>query len=142
MKQIIRHSVFETNSSSTHTISISSTECSMEFLRPDRNGVLQIYPGEFGWGPEVFTDATTKASYCLTYVKDCHNKELDYMLRTVLLKATGASEVEFVPLNDNNWGYIDHQSCETCSEAFDSPTKLYNFIFNPNSELSISNDNE
>lgn len=136
MPTVTRHSVFETNSSSSHSISIDPA---MDFI-PDRlpmgsDGIIDIYPGEFGWGVDYYYDAITKASYALTWCKMIASGDQDgvmnvrpglatalpmeHMLKTVIKKMTGAKEVRFVPLyrrswstreGEENWGHIDHQS--------------------------------
>lgn len=67
MKQI-RQSAFETNSSSSHSITISYGDYTPDKLYVE-NGVLEIYTGEFGWEHEDYYDAATKAAYCLTWLK-------------------------------------------------------------------------
>jgi hypothetical protein len=146
--QKIRKGVFETNSSSTHSICIESGSYVADKI-PLKDGVCKIYPGEFGWEVEDYSDAATKASYCLVYAIGSEydkdepvNQNLD-MLKSVLKEVTGAKDVEFV-LNVNGynkWGYIDHQSSDVCSEAFTSREKLKDFIFNPESILHTDNDN-
>lgn len=77
MKQI-RQGVFETNSSSTHTLHISNKELSIDLLdtslQPDEQGNLIIDgENEFGWEFETYGDAPTKAFYVgllLFYLRD------------------------------------------------------------------------
>jgi hypothetical protein len=143
-----RIGVFETNSSSSHSITISGPASVPDTL-PVIDGVLKVFPGEFGWGPDKYNDAAKKASYCLTWLRadDNENGGLlqgnEDMFREVLQEATGAVRVEFVPRSDDYhpWGYIDHQSDGECAQAFRSKESLKNFIFNPESQLIIDNDN-
>lgn len=134
MNRIIRHFVFETNSSSSHSISIPDTMELLDTLHPDENGEIRLGSGEYGWGYEEYNDAYNKADYAAVYANG--NEEHMSMLRGVIRMHTGAKEIVF--LGD---GYIDHQSSDTCDEAFSSPTRLMNFIFNPKAELIIDNDN-
>lgn len=149
MKQI-RSSVFETNSSSSHSISISSTGAIDTTLIPNDDGILLIGPGAnetgFGWEIASYYDAETKAVYA--YLQALYSKSQEYMnmLYKVILDQTGADEVIFTlsdSFNDDNYGYIDHQSAiyETPFEPFDSEEDLKNFIFNKSSELQTDNDN-
>jgi hypothetical protein len=177
MGKVIRRGVFETNSSSSHSISIAPGDFRPEHLPVDLDGVCRIHPGEFGWGVETFRDAASKASYCLVYCKDVarnvgehvthtpsDSPRLQAMLRDVIARETGAT-VAFVPRGnteheemldqdlelaavvdglagvEHDWGYIDHQSDDICSEAFESQDTLRAFIFNPQSILRIDNDN-
>lgn len=134
MKKITRVGVFETNSSSSHSISISATGMANAKLIVEK-GVCEIYDGEFGWGVEVYHDAASKAAYAYTYARD--NTERMEMLERVIKKVTGCDVVKFISQD----GYIDHQSSDTCAEAFASDELLKHFIFNPKSVLVIDNDN-
>ena len=138
MKQI-RKSVFETNSSSVHTLSVESGNLTSRI--PTNTGVCTIYQGEFGWGVDSYTDAATKAAYCWTHVDKYANGDsgrLREMLEKVLLKHTKADRIEFA---SDPEAYIDHQSVGTCDKAFESEQTLENFIFNPQNVLFIDNDN-
>jgi hypothetical protein len=159
MTRQIRKSVFETNSSSTHSIYISNKECVLDRLPVD-DGVCRIYSGEFGWEFRDYYGAASKASYCMTYIfqmaqyYDTEEKIYKYnmefskhlldMLTEVIMENTKAKSVEYVKEEDNYYpyGYIDHQSSGVCGRAFENKEALKNFIFNPKSYLHTSNDNE
>lgn len=138
----IRHNVFETNSSSTHSISINSTTELYDSITPDSNGVITLTGGEFGWEWQQYNDALTKANYCA--VDSYGNGDLEKMLRDVIMEHTGAKDVVFDLTTDyrqDNYSYIDHQSVGTSHPAFSSSDNLKNFIFNPKSYLFTGNDN-
>lgn len=148
--KVVRKGIFETNSSSSHSISIVGGIYTPDTF-PIENGVCKVYPGEFGWEEYRSYSAAVKASYCLTYIKIGKDDAVDdddtqsHMLRNVLKKVTGC-EVEFMPdpvVNtwDQKWGFIDHQSYDICSKAFESEDSLRNFIFNRKSYLETDNDN-
>lgn len=142
--QVIRAGVFETNSSSTHSISIAGKTDTLDTFPLD-NDICKVHPGEFGWEEETHHSASMKASYCLTFLKSCseeRQEHLSQMLKEVLKNETG-KVVEFVSASDEfyKWGYIDHQSDFVCAEAFESKENLRNFIFNPESWLRTDNDN-
>ena len=68
--RIIRHSVFETNSSSTHSLSLGNglALCdTLELPTNDANEVV-VELGEFGWGYETLYLQSMKLSYLLTMV--------------------------------------------------------------------------
>lgn len=145
----IRQGVFETNSSSTHSISISkNTDGLMDTIHPDSDGVIRLEGGDFGWEWEQYNDAKTKANYCfsdLTYRdwKDrdklvIKNQDLFDMLVKVIKEHTGAKHIEF---EQKGYG-IDHQSDGTAYDAFDSEEDLRQFLFNPRSALFTGNDND
>jgi hypothetical protein len=134
----VRGQVFETNSSSSHSIIIEmcyDTDI-LDTIIPDKDGNITLTGGEFGWGPESYNDALTKANYCLVDQRE-DDEKID-MLKKVIKEQTGCNEVL---IDFNEWVYIDHQSLETSEEAFQSEEHLRGFIFNPNSELVIDHDN-
>ena len=49
--KLIRNSVFETNSSSCHSISIGKSDV-YDSVTPDEDGIIRIKPMEFGWCQE------------------------------------------------------------------------------------------
>ena len=155
-----RYNIFETNSSSSHSITISKDlTATLDSIPLDSKGVLHVYPDEFGWGVDEFTDPEPKASYCYTWVKLNSDASKLAMLESVLKKQTGAKKVIFHTLteyeeelkadgeltgDDESYGLggsIDHQSHDVAEEAFTSSKKLKQFIFNPKSVLKLDNDN-
>jgi len=83
MKTQIRCGVFETNSSSSHSVSVGNYEEKIRWLLnygdaydEKTNTYYEIYDdgyfyvsfGEFGWGPYVRNDVFTKLQYALTMV--------------------------------------------------------------------------
>ncbi len=131
MKKLIREGVFETNSSSAHSISLGKDTGKafvLDTIYPDSNGNITIYGGEFGWEFDRHHDARTKASYALT-----SGVSLD-LLRDIIMEQTGAKSVSFWPGD----GYVDHESVGVCPNDLES---LREFIFNKNSWLFTGNDN-
>jgi hypothetical protein len=159
-----RNSVFETNSSSTHSISIAaSSDGVYETLPVNDDGVVVLHGGEFGWEWKQYRDAETKANYCAIdahsrYCERTHYENPDrpndsdeviaarvQMLKEVIMEVTGAKGVVFdfsTEYNRDNWSYIDHQSYGTSFDAFESKEALKEFIFNPKSVLRTGNDND
>ena len=144
----VRHSVFETNSSSSHSISISKSTELLGTLQINNDGECIIDCGEFGWECDTHSDSYTKAQYALTWARD-HNRQQEEnlaMLSKVIRNQTGAAKVvlELGEMDNRGYysnGYIDHQSDGVCAEAFESEEKLRQFIFNKNSVLETGNDN-
>ena len=137
----IRNKVFETNSSSTHSVSIVSNISGIyDSIIPD-NGVITLIGGEFGWEWEKFNDATTKANYAAVFCQD-YPQEVE-MLNEVLKEQTGAQEIIW---NLGDRSYIDHQSSWSedgeAKAIFKSKETLKNWIFNPSCWLYTGNDNE
>lgn len=139
-KVLIRNGVFETNSSSCHSISISDETQPFVFdtIYPDLDGKITIKGGEYGRG--VFTrhnDVKTKLSYALTstlYGVD------ENMLREIIQEQTGCDNIELLVSEDYNspyFSYIDHESVDIVPRTKE---ELRNFIFNKNSWLFIAYD--
>jgi hypothetical protein len=135
MKQLIRKGVFETNSSSSHSIAIATEdkEFVLDTIYPDQNGIITVHGDEYGWEWFKHNDSQTKASYAAQgFAND--DSQLD-TLKEVIMEQTGATDVVFEGLRD---GYIDHDSYGIVPT---SKEELRNFIFNKNSWLFGGNDN-
>lgn len=131
MKQI-RHRVFETNSSSTHSLSVSSKDAFVE-MPYIKNKIIDVEFGEFGWGYERLNSLSDRLSYLITdlmsQVRDVYNMEFDesknkflnykYYLWTqkAVKKYVGNNfRIDWDKAKENkyyNFGYIDHQSADT-----------------------------
>jgi hypothetical protein len=154
----IRQELFETNSSSTHSVSIAyGSDAELTDLpRLNKDGTINIESGEFGWEIETYNNVWNKLSYAATYAlnfnyqweKEESNK-FDYnnkyllLLTNVIKEYTGATEVIYDE-NTNEFpkhGYIDHQSIDEAASIFESKDSLKNFLFNPSSYFKTDNDN-
>ncbi len=143
-----RHSVFETNSSSSHSISIATASGKLLSSLPlDGSGNLVLNGGEFGWEEETYSDALTKANYCAVDASYANGDTLTKMLVKVLKEQTGAKDVVFNFTNDYSVGSekplasIDHLSVGVATPAFESEETLRQFIFDPRSTLTTDHDN-
>lgn len=139
MQERIRLGIFETNSSSSHSITIDMKGARTAKIPLGDDGKCHIYTGEFGWEEEFYSDAPTKASYALTFAM--HDAERQALLRSVIARAMGIKEEDVVFHADIGNSYIDHQSEDVCYKAFDSNDALAAFIFAPTSALQTDNDN-
>jgi len=137
----IRSNVFETNSSSTHSISIdcSSPDEMLQTILPDENGIISLTGGQFGREWKRYNDCLTKANYsaidCLSY-----EPEKIQSFINIIKNHTGAKDV-IIDI-DLSVSYIDHGYLRASFDALDNENKLRNFIFNPKSWLYLGNDNE
>lgn len=156
-KKQIRSNVFETNSSSSHSLTLSQEALVPAPFPPQvlRRGYVDISLGEFGWEWQRYYDPIAKLSYLATQVtdghvpEDCpdnmdvstyeHNQELQ-MLGQVVKEHTGCE------MRIYGSGYIDHQSAKSDGangmELFDDKEKLKRFIFDANSYIETGNDND
>lgn len=164
MKQQIRKGVFETNSSSTHTISISRKNNGV--LDKLSNSTVEFVSGEFGWEFEVYNDTYSKASYLWTaivkYYKDQYKIEniknnIEKVLESEGIKCifepyivSKSSDGEYTWYNFESFAYIDHEYNlgEFLSGLFPNEGEevneelLLSYLFNPNSYVETGNDND
>lgn len=132
MKQI-RNSVFETNSSSTHSLSVRGKGYEYEQKEP-----LKGFFGEFGWGYEEQYRPDEKLSYVLTAIgvmeglgefsseaidfkrvkeRFLNNKYFKWLNEAIKEKTGSEIKFDWLEIEQNykldHWycfGYIDHQS--------------------------------
>ena len=139
----IRTNVFETNSSSTHTLNISK--------KPVDNmpGHIDFHLGEFGW---QFDDANF-ADYLYTAIMDLdsefneerHAKAQERLNKIRnLLNANGITYT-FEKPRDNIWFYVDHaETLEmegTLDAILDNDDLLMRALMRPESVIHMGNDN-
>jgi hypothetical protein len=139
----IRSQIFETNSSSSHSITIADSGGLLDTIYPDENGVITLTGGEWSWEVEDYNDAQTKANYCAVDISYQFSEErcdlsLEDLLIEVIKEHTGAKEVR-IKIDEDS--YIDHQSVGTSLDAFVDKETLKTFLFNPESTLHTDNDN-
>lgn len=154
----IRKNVFETNSSSTHSLVISNKERAYNYNLPVEGGVLTIPFGEFGWGPELLVEPIEKLSYLITDRIDLYDipediKDDDEAIQSLIRDSEPISEiidaikyccpeVEEVRFEfGDSWnplGYVDHQSCGTSRE---DGLSIEEIVFSNKVIIMISNDN-
>jgi len=135
MKKIVRTGVFETNSSSTHSLSIAreNQEFVHDTIYPDQHGKITVYDQQFGWEWMKYNDAMTKLAYLFQDQGDTHHD----IIVDAVKEQTGAESVVFI----EDDGYIDHDGRGTTSGVCDSKDNIKNFVFNKNSWLFTGNDN-
>lgn len=151
MKRLIRHGVFETNSSSSHSISIARGAKIYETLPVNEDGYVVATPGMYGWEQRVYGDPQGKLDYAYTFIgeedNDERKAELFKMLEEVIVEHVGCKGVLYNTIDDKYYagGYVDHQSAiyedGDCLRAFASKETLKEFLFNPDSYVETDNDN-
>ena len=163
----IREKFPETNSSSSHSVSIS---LSGKYYKPeemnlkiDKDGVIFIPNAvdDFGWEFEKYNDVLTKIQYISSMYEIKSNPKKLRILKEVIKSFTGAKKVVFefenqfkdaynkaVKENDDELpcisdfgSSIDHNSSDIFPEILESRNTIKDFIFNPNSWLFLGNDN-
>lgn len=139
----IRKGIYETNSSSTHSICISKKN---NYEIPDK---LIFTLGDFGWEEEFLYDSSELGSYlysaivCL-YDKQEMNDYKNYIFDTL---SKYDCECEFEEPKTNTYGYIDcsvdhvGELSDILSAIRKSEKKLLRFLFSPDSFIITGNDN-
>lgn len=159
MKSVIRSSVFETNSSSVHTVAIRGKYDGKRCAVPD---IVTCHCDEYGWNGDPLDYFDAKLGYAMAIVLETEypdfshwdeNFEIDedtlhglegYKL---LVDTIGCKEIKIKKNRDGfyPYGYIDHQSYEDYSSLKDFledwNVTLDRFLFDYNVVVYISNDN-
>ena len=134
----LRSKVFETNSSSTHSLSIyiSNKVELYDTLIPDDNGIITLIGGEFGFMDDKINDVKSKANFvaALTTALPDENSYFINMISNVIKSHTGAKDV-IVNLSKYNEINYDCNITKLSRDIFESEQSLKNFIFNPKSWL-------
>ena len=115
MKRVIRKGIYETNSSSVHTIVISSDGMEPSKLPVDKDGYITVRYGEFGKDGTVYSSQEDKLSYLVT---QCYylggweydvNRDNNYHFKNIedaIVDYTGARGIKIVGGEPE----IDHQT--------------------------------
>ena len=159
----VRRGVFETNSSSTHSVSIRKGEVRDSYLtvNPEDNKV-HVEFGEYGWGYKSLRSQSERLSYLCTMlmmteasransVDDIFETEGFKQINNLIAEKCSCDGICFDDkIQFKDWdidinGYIDHQSYEDYSsiQEFlnDYNTNIVDFVFNDGVTVIIDNDN-
>lgn len=152
----IRQDSFETNSSSSHSISITTKGREsdgsgipvMEYFVDDsgveHRNVVVLTGDEYGWGPDTLYSEWDKANYAATDLFLYDKSEIKQeWLKEVIKEKTGATDVVWNPMK-TKWGfsaYIDHQSVGTFGYEIHCKADIENFLFNSGSFVLVDHDN-
>lgn len=115
MKRKIRQGVFETNSSSVHSLVISNDGRESSEFKLNKDGEIEIDFGQFGKDERIYTSQYDKLSYlitCLYYlsgweVEDIYDKWEFKEIQDAICKYTGAKGIKILGEQEPE---IDHQS--------------------------------
>ena len=125
MKKLIRKGVFETNSSSCHSISVNESMVYNDIPKLDFSGNILLNSGEFGWEVETYHDFESKAAYLIVYIRDwCGDKKEEFknILESIIKEVSGCEsisyednfwETEKVSYEETTWNSVTKQSEKT-----------------------------
>lgn len=150
----IRKGVFETNSSSTHSICIAK-DVELEFPKS-----LNFSFGEFGWECDTLKSMEEKASYLYTgLIANERNEDVEKIFS--LLRSKGIELTVEEPIYEThsynntegklveytsgkNVGYVDHSDdmASFLNAICEDESKLMNYLFSDLSFIITGNDND
>lgn len=153
--RVTRRNVFETNSSSTHSICITKENTKVDI--PDKIWIdLGNY--EFGWEYDKYCTAEEKLAYLIfgltteTYYKDKDKgyKRIMKLLKTVgkWVKSIHIEGLEFICYEGKTYlnttgGYVDHASDmeDLLDAVLEDEELLKRYLFSTDSFIATGNDN-
>jgi len=155
MKTQIRGAVFETNSSSSHSVTVSGWESAHFGLSKEelRSGVIRIEQSHgFGFREDTFSDTKSKIAYLLI---NCAGGSIDPDSGDDLIPHLRENNpharklIEFVEevtgctleFYANEYVYVDHQSQGVGMDLLDDHGQLHPFLFSKDSYIETGNDN-
>jgi hypothetical protein len=141
----IRTSVFETNSSSTHSMCIAKNAT---LTVPDK---LHFAFGEFGWEYETLTSVGEKASYMFTGLYNLNR--IEEIKKVIGILEADGIEITYESRDQKNksadwWdydsGYVDHMHDmgNFLTALVTDKDKLKSYLFSPLSFVITGNDND
>ncbi len=145
MKIKIRKNVFETNSSSVHSIVVSKLAVPKENV----TGSIHFGLDQFGWEGAIYSKPQDKANYLYTAIMDYYGNGsydaedyVDYIKE--VLEKYGIEATFEDAYNPDGWNYyIDHVS--GCRDFLinlrASEDKLISYLFSDMSYVNTGNDN-
>ena len=162
-----RIGIFETNSSSCHSLAIRDNIDTLEDARTDNyvNSIAELVSEltpehnlkfeyeeelEFGWGPEVKSSVKDKIAYAIASEYDI--EEIEEIIRRhipefnriklLTIKETWRRDEKSLDPDALYTGYIDHDSLGTLQSYLARYNiSLEEYIFNSNFSMIIDNDN-
>jgi len=152
----IRKNVFETNSSSSHSLTMAKGDIVAQPFDKTvlRAGQVYLSKHEYGWEWHRYYSAHAKADYLFTQLFESEtissgkpeavtqalredNEKFDMLCR-VIEEHTGVK----VYVEPGTTGYVDHDSHGVGLELFESEKQLHQFLFSPTSFVQTGNDND
>lgn len=149
MNRKIRKNVFETNSSSTHSICVTKNN-----ILDSKVDYVAFGIGEFGWECDTLTTLYSKASYLYTAILTNDNREdllnkvkkildenkISYDFEEPQFHSWEYNNIEHISLDN---GYIDHSNeLDDFLEICKDEDKLMKFLFSSQSFVVTGNDND
>jgi hypothetical protein len=148
MKRQIRKYIFESNSSSVHTLVYSNDGRESSNFKLNKDGKIEVDFGEFGRDYCIYDSQYDKLSYLITCLYYLSGYEIDSIydkwefekIEEAICSYTGATGIKILGQVEP---YIDHQSVPDYDieiiNVFDEDAVI-NFVFNKNIALRTDSD--
>ena len=147
MKNIIRRNTFETNSSSSHSISIVTTKQDLKLPKKIRFRIHEFnnYPED-----DFMGEMSGRANYL--YSISVYLDEQEEFVERMTNLLGDKVKLYFAPTpnwweddyEDFRWCLINHQACEEARKLFDTvmvdDTLLMNYLFDDKTDIEICGD--
>jgi hypothetical protein len=147
----IRKNVFETNSSSVHSLAMVGSD---RFNKYNFGENVVVKSDEYGWSGDDLVTPIEKLSYICTmiqYKDDANILDSIYFkwLREMFKDYTGSNLI-YKACDENSeyykHGYIDHQSTDVLDDLWDNTEEVFksnmrDVVFNEKYFIGIDNDN-
>lgn len=140
----VRNKTFETNSSSTHSITICDGN-KLEYNLPIK--VKPAWHGEFGWEWEKWNSIEEKLAYMIRCLicYDYNEQNLQEKIKPIQEKLNNLG-IQFDLPTYSEWqdGYVDHEDWyqDEIQEIYDDEDMLLKFLLSKDSYIEGGNDNE
>jgi len=136
--QSIRQGVFETNSSSSHSITVNiSPNNRYETVTPASNGALTLNGGDFSKAEFHIQNPMEKANAIAVYCAVTGDEKVWKLFEEVMLKQTGATHIvnNIVLLGPNRNSHMSSWFISYLTEALGSKKDIRDFVFNRSSNI-------
>jgi len=159
MKVNIRKGVFETNSSSMHSLAVIGADRmnQLNFHTTNIDGVkkISVQSDEYGWSGDDLITPLEKLSYIATLIQykdssnEIPNSKYFQWLSEMVKDYTGYGLTYIPYLEGDKWnadGYVNHQSTDTLDSEWstneeDFKSNMKDIVFNDKYFIVIDNDN-
>ena len=155
-RRMVRPSVFETNSSSVHSIVLPEGTCEQK-LKPDSHGVIRFPCGDFSDTGIVY-GLYDKLSYLCSYIALDHYDmcetenqvgltlsaqqcwELENILQAIQKEYPDALELKAIFCENAVFDHQTHPSCHECVIDLYDIDQIHDFLFNDGIKIKMGRD--